>query len=174
MTENPFPLRCFMRIFVLCSIKHLSQTPQAAARIVLTGYKENTFCSVSGVNTWQRLPRKVMDSSPFKRFKIQLHKVAWASPEVIPTLTRGLDQVEGSSNLNCPVTLPYRLRQMERETLISISLRRINDQEDLPLTVLCLFLLLLHFPRLKYWSNKNINYALQPFEITYRKFCWLL
>lgn len=46
MVKNPFPSRCFMRIFVLCSIKHLSQVPQAAARIVLAGYKEN-------INIWQ-------------------------------------------------------------------------------------------------------------------------
>lgn len=74
MTENPFPLRCFMKILVFCSIKHLSQMPQAAARIVLAGYKENTFHSVNGINTWQRLPRRIVDSSPLNMFKIQLHK----------------------------------------------------------------------------------------------------
>lgn len=80
MTKNPFPFRCFERIFVLFSIKHLSQMSQAAARIVLAGYKENTFCSVSGVNAWQRLPRKVMDSPPLNMFKSQLLNI-FKSPQ---------------------------------------------------------------------------------------------
>lgn len=63
-----------MRIFALCGIKHLSQMPQAAAGTVLTGYRENTSHSVSGVNNWQRLPRRVMDSPPSNMFKTQLHK----------------------------------------------------------------------------------------------------
>jgi len=68
-----------MRTFMLCNVKYLTQMSQAAASKPLAGYKENSFHSVSGENTWHRLPREVVDSPALEIFKTQLHK-ALGSP----------------------------------------------------------------------------------------------